>query len=249
MKKSELAVWMANPQFSFAEIAHLCGFNNIVIDIEHGTFELAMLDRFLAFTREKGMTVLAKVAAPTTEAIQQALDFGAAGVIIPHLLDAEHTREVTQAAKYPPLGVRSYFTGRMVDYKRPPTAFFAQENRRVRCYAMIETPESLADVERIAALDTVDGLFPGPSDLSLASGRGSYANGPEDQAALARCVAAAKAAGKPWIMPAWTAQERAYAAENQAEMLVVVTQFMTIRQGLELTLNTLKSEMIISEEE
>ena len=40
---------------------------------------------------------------------------------------------------------------------------------------MIETAESLADVERIIALDTVDGLFPGPSDLALARGRGAYA--------------------------------------------------------------------------
>lgn len=244
MKQEQLAIWMSQPNFSFVEIAYACGFRSIVIDIEHGTFDLEGLDRFLAFTKIKGISVLAKVLAPTTEAIQQALDFGADAVILPHLLGVEHAREVTASAKYPPMGIRSYFGGRPVNYSRPTSSFFESENRRVRCFAMVETRESLDEIEQIMALDTVDGLFPGPSDLALARGRGAYQFTDEDRVDLLRCIKAAQAVGKPWVMPAWTPAERAFAIENRAEQLVVSTQFMTIRTGLNSTLQALKDEAI-----
>ncbi len=111
---------------------------------------------------------------------------------------------------------------------------------------MIETAESLADVEKIIALDTVDGLFPGPSDLALARGRGAYAFNDDDKADLRRCATAARAAGKPWIMPAWTEAERRFAQEEGAAMLVVATQNMTLRQGMVSTVNMLKNEALVA---
>lgn len=241
-----LALWMSHPHFSYVEMAHLSGFRTLVIDVEHGTFDLADLDRFLAFTKAKGISVLAKVLAPTTEAIQQVLDFGADGVVIPHLLGVEHTRAVTAAAKFPLRGSRSYSGGRPAGYARPSSGYFEEENRRTRCYAMIETAESLAEVEGILGLDTVDGLFPGPSDLALARGRGAYAFGDADRADLTRCARAARAAGKPWIMPAWTAAEREFALAEGAAQLVVATQTMVVRQGLAGTLDALKREAVLA---
>ncbi len=236
------SIWLSEPQFAYAEIAYACGVRRLVIDIEHGIFPLAELDRFLAFTKAKGMQVLAKVAGPTAEAIQQALDCGADGVVVPHIIDAAHAAEVCATAKFPPQGTRSYFGGRPVGYSRPNDAFYGAENRRIRCYPMIETPTSLVDAERIAALDVVDGLFPGPSDLSLSSGRGSYRCDDIDRAAIVCCARAAQRAGKSWVMPAWTPAERALAQEHGAEEIVVTTQFMVIRNGIQALQQTLRSE-------
>lgn len=238
------SLWMSEPQFAYVEIAHACGVRRLVIDIEHGIFPLADLDRFLAFTKAKGMQVLAKVAGPQAEAIQQALDCGADGVIIPHIRDAAHAAELCAVAKFPPRGTRSYFGGRPVNYRRPADTFYAEEDRRTRCYPMIETPSSLHDVEAIAALDVVDGLFPGPSDLALASGRGSYRCDEADEAAIVRCARAARQCGKDWIMPAWTAKERALAVAHGAAEVVVSTQFMLVRTGIETVQRTLQSEGI-----
>lgn len=240
-----VAIWMSQPHFGFLEIAKACGFKQLVIELEHGTFDLSTLDQFLAFARALKIPTLTKVIAPTTEAIQQALDFGTDGVIIPHVLGVDHAREVTKAAKYPLTGIRSYAGGRVFGYARPATDAFDAENKRTRCYAMIETAESLADVEKIIALDTVDGLFPGPSDLAIARGRGAYAFNDEDRADLSRCARAARAVGKPWIMPAWTPAERVFALEEGAEMLVVATQNMALRAGIMATVNALKQERIV----
>jgi 4-hydroxy-2-oxoheptanedioate aldolase len=233
---------MSQPHFGFLEIIKNSGFSDVVIELEHGTFDLSTLDQFLALARALRVRTIAKVIAPTTEAIQQALDFGADGVVIPHLLDVDHVREVTRAAKYPLLGIRSFTVGRALDYGRPSTERFEEENRRTKCYAMIETSESLADVEKIAALETVDGLFPGPSDLALSRGRGAYTFTDADRADLARCARAARGAGKPWVMPAWTPAERLFAREQGAEMLVVATQNMVLRAGISATLAALKKE-------
>ncbi|MYN13936.1 host specificity protein [Pusillimonas sp. TS35] len=238
------SLWLSEPHFVYVEIAHTCGVRNLVIDIEHGIFPLDALDRFLAFTKSKGMRVLAKVAGPQPEAIQQALDCGADGVIIPHILDAAHAAEICAVAKFPPRGVRSYFGGRPVNYRRPDSSFYENEDRRIRCYPLIETPTSLEDIEAIAALDVVDGLFPGPSDLCLSSGRGSYRFDEVDQAAIIRCANAARQNGKTWIMPGWTPQERALAVAHGAEEVVVSTQFMLIRTGIENLQRTLQAEGI-----
>jgi 4-hydroxy-2-oxoheptanedioate aldolase len=241
-----VALWMSQPHFNYLEISRLAGFTMLVVELEHGTYDLASLDQFLAFTRAHGISVLTKVIAPNTESIQQALDFGADGVVVPHLRDVAHAAEVTRAAKYPLLGTRSYTGGRIFDYARPAADAFEAENRRTKCYAMIETAESFADVEEIAALSTVDGLFPGPSDLSLARGRGAYQFNSADRADLARIAAAARAAGKPWIMPAWTAAERVFAREHGAALLVVATQNMTIRQGIVSTVEMLRKEAVVA---
>lgn len=238
------SLWMSEPQIMYVEIAHALGVRRLVIDIEHGIFPLGELDRFLAFTKAKGMRVLAKVTGPQPEAIQQALDCGADGVIIPHILDARHAAEICAVAKFPPRGTRSYFGGRPVNYRRPDDSFYAEEDARTRCYPLIETPSSLEDVEAIAALDVVDGLFPGPSDLSLSSGRGSYRCDETDQAAVVRCANAARQHGKEWIMPGWTPKERALAVAHGAAEVVVSTQFMLVRNGIEGLQRTLQAEGI-----
>jgi 4-hydroxy-2-oxoheptanedioate aldolase len=241
-----LALWMSQPHYGYLEIARSCGIKSLVIELEHGTFDLATLDQFLAFTRAQGIPTLTKIIAPNTESIQQALDFGADGVIVPHLLGVDHAREVTKAAKYPLTGIRSYAGGRVFGYTRPASDAFEKENRRTKCYAMIETAESLADVEKIIALDTVDGLFPGPSDLALARGRGAYAFDDEDRRDLKRIARAAREAGKDWIMPAWTPAERSFALEEGVSLLVVATQTMTLRAGIMATINALKQEKIVA---
>lgn len=237
--------WLSHPQVPYVEVLRAMGVRRLLVDLEHGAFDLTVLDQFLALTTALGFTVWCKTAAPTTEAIQQPLDFGADGVVVPHLGGVEHARAVLAAGKFPPRGVRSYSGGRSAGYSRAGGSYFDDTNRRVRTWAMIETAESLADVEAIAALDVVDGLFPGPSDLALARGRGAYTFSDDDRADLTRIARAARTAGKPWIMPAWTPPERVFALAEGAERMVVVSQHGVVRAGVASTLESLKKDGII----
>jgi 2,4-dihydroxyhept-2-ene-1,7-dioic acid aldolase len=241
-----VTLWMSQPHFSFLEMSKLCGFKSLVVELEHGTFDLGTLDQFLAFAKALNIPTICKLIAPNVESVQQVLDFGASGVVIPHIRDVAHAAEITKAAKYPPMGVRSFAGGRVFDYTRPSTTGIDDQNQLTKCYAMIETAESLEDVEKIIALDTVDGLFPGPTDLALACGRGAYSFNEADRADLKRIARAAREAGKPWIMPAWTPAERQFAIEEGAELIVVATQNMIIRSGIQSTVNMLKAEGVVA---
>jgi 4-hydroxy-2-oxoheptanedioate aldolase len=79
----------------------------------------------------------------------------------------------------------------------------------------------------------VDGVFVGPSDLSLSRGRGAYAKTEADFADLRRIAAAAKAAGKPWIMPAWAPVERSLARDLGADWQVTVDEYGALWTGIE----------------
>lgn len=230
-----LATWMTTPHLQHAEIAKDCGFDHIVLDIEHGNFDLSSLDMFIGFLKALGIGVHAKVLGPTVEAVQQALDFGADSVIIPHIEDATHAEAVCGAAKYPPLGKRSFAGGRCMGFKRQTDDYFPAENKRVACWPMCETAASLADIDAILALETVDGIFMGPSDLSLSRGRPNYHFTEDDKADIAAVAAACRRAGKSWVMPGWRADERDFALAQplRPEMMVVGPQYGIIRAGFE----------------
>jgi 4-hydroxy-2-oxoheptanedioate aldolase len=244
----KIATWMTTPHVQHAEIAKDCGFEHLVLDIEHGTFDLGALDAFIGFARAIGMGLHAKVLGPTVEAIQQALDFGADSVIIPHILDAAHAEAVCAAAKYPPLGRRSFAGGRCMGYTRQTDAYFPAENLRVQCWPMCETAESLADIDNILALPTVDGIFMGPSDLSLSRGRPNYHFTDDDRLDIAKVAEACAAAGKDWVMPGWRADERAFAMAQARKpaMMVVGPQYGIIRAGFEGVRAALEREGLVA---
>lgn len=229
---SRLAVWLSTPHQAMLEIAHDVGYRRVVLDVEHGLFDLDATDKLVALARALGMAVYAKVLGPEAIPIQQALDMGCDGVIIPHIEDVAHAARVTAAAKYPPLGTRSFSGTRPARYGGAPQSYYDYENRRTLCFPMVESAAALADIEAILALPTVDGVFMGPSDLSLSRGRGAYRNGPEDQADLRHVAAAAAAAGKPWIMPAWSNEERRLSEQLGVDFMVVIDEFGALKWAL-----------------
>jgi len=226
------AVWLSTPNQALIEIAGDLGYRRFVLDLEHGLFEQDKTDAVIALMLAQGFEVYAKVLGPNPVAIQRALDMACTGVIIPHIGNVDHAREITKSAKYPPLGSRSFSGTRPSRYGGADASHFVEANKTTLCFPMIESAEALADVAAILALPTVDGVFPGPSDLALSRGRGSYRNTDEDKHDLRLIANAAKAAGKPWIMPAWSKVEREEALGLGASFLVVVDEYGSLYDGL-----------------
>lgn len=226
-----LAFWLSSPSFAAAEIARNIGYGSVIIDIEHGAFDLADLERFVPFLKQLGLDVVAKVLGPERAPIQQALDFGADAVVIPHIENVAHARAVTAFAKFPPLGDRSFAGGRTSSYGGFTDEWVTEQDTRTRCYPMIEDAGALEDIEEILALDTVDGVFIGPSDLSLRRNRGAYSREEGDFADLKRVADAALAAGKSWVLPAWSTEEKEFALKNGAEKLILTLEHAALVAG------------------
>jgi 4-hydroxy-2-oxoheptanedioate aldolase len=234
---NEHAVWFATPNIALLELISHKEIKDIVIDIEHGVFDLSTINSFILTAKSMGITVHAKVLSAEMTPIQQMLDLGADSVIIPHIGDFDEAKKSCSYSKFAPLGDRSCAGGRTLQFGKANDAFFEKQNKITRCYPMIETAEALQYLDRILALDTVDGVFIGPTDLSLSQGRGAYTFDEIDQEMIKKIALAAKKANKIWIMPAWTAKERELACDFGANMMVFTHEQAILEAGLDVFLN------------
>jgi 4-hydroxy-2-oxoheptanedioate aldolase len=144
------------------------GYDYVALDAQHGLIGYSGLLRgLMAIDAAGGCVGLVRVEANDITPIGRALDAGAAGVIVPLINTAADAAAAVAATRYPPVGIRSYGPMRSGLRIGPEPAL---ANRSVVVLAMIETPQGLANVEEIAATPGLDGLYIGPSDLTLAVG-------------------------------------------------------------------------------
>ncbi len=233
--------WMSSPSFAAAEMAKLGGYEFVILDIEHGGFDLQDLERFIPFLKAIGLDVLAKVLGPERGPIQQALDFGADAVVIPHVMSKAHAQEVCAFAKFPPMGDRSFAGGRTSSYGGFDDAWVAAQDQKTRCFPMIEDHGAIEEIDEILALPTVDGVFIGPSDLSLRRERGAYTRKDGDFADIERVAKAANKAGKSWALPAWSPEEKQIATRLGASHAVLIMEHGAIFNGLKDAMTTMQN--------
>jgi len=229
-KAPSLAFWLETDNQKACEIARLAGFDIVLFDMEHGTLDLAALDRLLPFCQAIGLTAYVRLAEATRPNVQNALDIGADAIILPQLRDLAHAREVTAYAKFTPLGTRGVGYSRTQRYQGADDAFLATENRRL-CYAMIETSQALTDAAAIAALPCVDGLFMGPADLSVARSRGAFSGTDADLDDLATIAQAADTSGKRWAVPAAHPRFRQAALSRAADFITLGDDLTALSLG------------------
>jgi 4-hydroxy-2-oxoheptanedioate aldolase len=169
------------------------GYDYVCLDGQHGYLGYSgLLGSLQAIDAAGGGSAgLVRVAANDITPIGRALDAGACGVIIPLVETAADAAAAVSSVRYPPLGRRSFATNR--SGLRP-----AEANERNLVIAMIETPGALSEVDAICATPGLDGVYVGPSDLSLAIG-GAFPMDPavatEFEEAVTRVREAARQAG------------------------------------------------------
>ncbi|MCC3764476.1 hypothetical protein K3N28_15540 [Glycomyces sp. TRM65418] len=201
------------------ERVSMTGYDYIGIDAQHGLMGYdGVLRNLMAVDAGRGAAGVVRVAANDPVCIGQALDAGALGVIVPLIDTVADAAAAVQAARY--AGRRSYGPMRSGLRVGPRPA---DADRQILVFVMIETEEGLANVEEIARVDGVDGLYIGPSDLMLAVG-GAYPGDPEHtdalEAAVERTRTAANAAG---IVPAIHTLDGAAARRRLAAGFRMVT--------------------------
>lgn len=187
-----LGYWSAlDAPVATERIARL-GYDYVCLDGQHGYLGYSgLLGALLAVDAAGGAVGLVRVEANDITPIGRALDAGASGVIVPLIETAADAAEAVASVRYPPVGRRSFATNR--SGLRP-----AEANDRNVVVAMIETPSALSELDAICATPGLDGVYVGPSDLSLAVG-GAFPMDPavstEFEAAVTRVREAARQAG------------------------------------------------------
>jgi 4-hydroxy-2-oxoheptanedioate aldolase len=176
------------------------GFAAVVLDAQHGLWDVAALIAGVGGVTHAESAPVVRVPLNDFALMSRALDFGAEAVIAPMINNAEDARQLVAAAKYPPLGERSWgpIRAMALQGRTAPVEYMREANEGTLTLAMIETTTALVNVDAIAATPGIDALFVGPYDLSTALSAGSAQNvlAPEVEQAVDRICAAARRAGK-----------------------------------------------------
>lgn len=155
-----------------AQIAQTAGFDSLYIDLEHSSFSLDTTGQICMAGLAVGITPFVRISSTAPEFIGRVLDGGALGVIAPHIQSPQDAERIVRAAKFPPLGERS-FTGALphLQFRSfPSVEIFEALNEATMVIVMIESAEALAAVDEIAAVKGVDMLFIGTNDLCASLG-------------------------------------------------------------------------------
>ncbi len=160
--------WCSIPSPFSAELMGRSGFDWVCIDTQHGVIGYDEMVPMLQALSITATPVFVRVPWNQPDHIMKALDAGAQGVIVPMVSTEEDAKAAVAAAKYPPVGIRSWGPIRAAldvpDYS-PETA-----NRRTIVAVMIETPGGVENLDAILKVPGVDAVYVGPSDLALGHG-------------------------------------------------------------------------------
>jgi 4-hydroxy-2-oxoheptanedioate aldolase len=195
--RTQIGLWTSLGTGTAAEILGGAGFDWLLIDTEHSPTELPMVLDQLRALEGTGVTPIVRPAWNDVVIIKRLLDLGVQTLLVPYVQSAEEARRAVAATRYPPEGVRGVAVvhranryGRVKDYH-------VQANREMCVLVQIETRRALAELGAIAAVEGVDGLFIGPSDLAGDLGYLGNNRHPEAIAAFTDACARARKAGKP----------------------------------------------------
>lgn len=203
-----------------AESLGLAGLDFFIIDCEHGSFDVESAQLAILASECRHCTPFVRVKDTSRSSLLKMLDVGAMGLIVPCIHSVEDAKALVQHAKYAPLGARGFAPARVSGFGQEPYARDIKTqcetaNRETLLLPQCETAGAFAQIEEIAALPGVDGIFIGPYDLSFALGMPGEFSSPAFVAAIDRIRNACKDAKKFSIMYANNAEQaRAYFAQG-----------------------------------
>jgi 4-hydroxy-2-oxoheptanedioate aldolase len=193
----QIGLWSSLCSSIAAEVVAYSGFEWILIDTEHSPNEpLLVLAQLQAMQAGRAAPIV-RPAWNDLVLIKRSLDLGAQTLLIPFVQTAEEAQRAVASCRYPPAGIRGITTtsrgscyGRITDY-------LERANAEICVLVQIETREALEEVEAIASVEGVDGVFIGPADLSASLGHIGDPRHPEVQAAIEDAAKRLTALGKP----------------------------------------------------
>ncbi|MCP4386496.1 MAG: 2,4-dihydroxyhept-2-ene-1,7-dioic acid aldolase [Hyphomicrobiales bacterium] len=160
--------WIATPEPLIAEVAARQGFDCVSLDMQHGLHDPISVMRSIGGIVHAGKPAGVRVPVGDFAMASRALDMGAEIIIAPMINSLADAEALVAATKYPPIGGRSWGPARaMMLHGLDPSTQLATGDTSSIVLAMIETREAADVVDDILALDGIDGVFMGPSDLSV----------------------------------------------------------------------------------
>lgn len=195
--KSQIGLWVALADAGCAELSAGAGFDWLLLDAEHGPNDLRTLLAQLQAVAPYNSHPIVRLPVGDTHLIKQILEIGAQTLLIPMVETAEHAASLVAAMHYPPDGVRGVGSvlGRSSRWNRI-TNYLQKAGEEMCLLVQIETRRGVENLDAIARVPGVDGVFIGPADLSASMGHLGDMSNPVVLETIEICITQIRAAGK-----------------------------------------------------
>lgn len=226
-----VGLWSSLSSLAATEILADSGFDWILIDTEHAPNETPMVADQLRAASLGGASPVVRPAWNDVVILKRLLDVGVQTLLVPFVQSAAEAERAVAATRYPPRGVRGVATVHRANrYGRVP-GYFDRADDEMCVLVQLETRLAVESLEEIAAVDGVDGVFIGPSDLAASLGYLGNNAHPEVRDTIERACRRAQAIGKPiGILAPIEADARAYLDMGFA-FVAVGSDIVTLRKG------------------
>jgi 4-hydroxy-2-oxoheptanedioate aldolase len=236
--------WCGLPYPIVAEMLGRDGFPAVTIESQHGLWDVGGILAGIAAVRQGGAAPIVRVPWGDFALVSRALDFGAEGIIAPMINTPADARALAGAAKFPPIGERSWGPHRATTFVglSDQSIYLREANDHIVTLAMIETRTALQNFDAIIETPGVDGFFLGPSDLSIALSDGKTVDplSKEVERELDRMVAGAQRAKKIPGAYCHSAERAVALAKRGVKFLAVSSDLAMLRAGAAAAMKVLK---------
>jgi 4-hydroxy-2-oxoheptanedioate aldolase len=195
--KLQIGLWCSLCSNIAADIVSDSGFDWLLLDTEHSPNEIPDILAQLQAVRGGTGTPIVRPAWNDAVLIKRVLDIGAQSVLVPYVQNVEEAQRAVAAVRYPPGGIRGVAAASRASRYGRVTGYLKNAEAEICTLVQVETKTALDDLEAIATVDGVDGVFIGPSDLSASFCHVGNPQHPEMQKLLEDAVTRLKKVGKP----------------------------------------------------
>ena len=185
---------LANPITT--EVLGVAGFDWLLLDGEHSPNDMGTFIPQLMALKDSPSAPVVRPSWNDAVEIKRLLDAGFYNFLVPFVESAEDARRAVAATRYPPAGIRGVSVSQRSNRYGSVAGYFQGINEQVCVMVQVESRQGLAAAAEIAAVNGVDGIFVGPSDLAAALGHLGDSNHPVTQAAIEQIFDVARVAGK-----------------------------------------------------
>ena len=229
--KKLIGCWSSLASFITTEVLGVAGFDWILLDGEHAPNDMGTYIPQLMALKDSVSAPVVRPSWNNPVEIKRLLDAGFYNFLIPFVENVDEAKKAVAATRYPPQGMRGVSVSQRSNRYGSVPDYFKGANDNMCVMVQIESKAGVAAAREIAAIDGIDCIFVGPSDLAAGMGHLGNANHPDVQAAITSVFAAAKAAGKPsGILAPVEADARRYMAMG-ATFVAVGSDLGVFRAG------------------
>jgi 4-hydroxy-2-oxoheptanedioate aldolase len=195
--RAQIGIWCTIPGSDNAEALAGCGFDWMLIDTEHSTVGLDTVKAMLQGAAPYPTQAVVRPGWNDAVEIKRILDAGAMSILVPYVQNAEEAARAVSAVRYPPHGTRGVAGITRASRYGTVDHYTARADNEICLLVQVETAEALRNIEAIAAVPGVDGIFVGPADLAASMGFPGNPGAAEVRAAILDAIRRIRAAGKP----------------------------------------------------